>query len=133
MTLAIETFIPEILDRLPDIQAIYLFGSRATGDAIPGSDLDLAFLSGSTIDEIKVWKTEQHLATLAVNDVDLIDLRNASTVMRMQVIARGHRVYCKEERQCDEFEDFIFSDYARLNEERAAILSDIAQRGTVHG
>ncbi len=53
--------------------------------------------------------------------------------MRMQVISKGQRIYCSNEQSCEMFEDFVFSDYARLNEERAGILEDIGQRGAVYG
>ncbi len=75
----------------------------------------------------------QTLAAKYSRDVDLIDLNQASTVMRMQVISKGQRIYCSNEQSCEMFEDFVFSDYARLNEERAGILEDIGQRGAVYG
>ena len=66
-------------------------------------------------------------------DVDLIDLQQASTVMRIQVISTGERLYCSDEHACELFEDFVYSSYAHFNEERAGILRDIAQRGSVYG
>lgn len=70
---------------------------------------------------------------LAGRDVDLVDLRAASTVLRARVIAEGERLFCAAESLCAEFEDVAFSAYARLNEERRAILQDIQQRGSVYG
>jgi len=65
--------------------------------------------------------------------VDLIDLSNASTAMRIQIVANGERLYAKNKNEAAIFEDFVYSDYARLNEERAGILQDISSRGTVYG
>jgi len=65
--------------------------------------------------------------------VDLIDLRSASTVMRAQVVSTGERLFCANEPACGEFEDRVYSDYARLNEERHHILNDIKARGRIYG
>jgi len=53
--------------------------------------------------------------------------------MRMQVLSNGRRLACFDTEVCDVFEDFVYSDYARLNEERAAIMAGIQERGTIHG
>lgn len=37
-------------DRHPEIEAIYLFGSLARGDAVPGSDADLLIVVSQSID-----------------------------------------------------------------------------------
>jgi len=41
-------------------------------------------------------------------------------------------VYCRNAARCERFEDFVYADHARLNEERAAILAGIAARGRIH-
>jgi hypothetical protein len=53
--------------------------------------------------------------------------------MRAQIVANGERLFCRDLRRCEQFEGWVFSDYARLNEERRGILEDIRQRGTVCG
>lgn len=64
--------------------------------------------------------------------MDLIDLSQASTVMRAQIIAFGQRI-SGHDTELDSYECRALSDHARLNEERAGILEDIARRGRVHG
>ena len=115
------------------VLGIYLFGSRSLGSQHADSDIDLALLSKHKLPETTTWALAQTLAVKYSRDVDLIDLHQASTVMRMQVISKGQRIYCSKEQSCERFEDFVFSDYARLNEERAGILEDIGQRGAVYG
>jgi len=122
-----------LLDHLPEIQAIYLFGSRVEGKTHPESDLDLAVLVDGDLPPIRLWETAQHLASHLGMDVDLVNLGKVSTVMQMQVINAGKRLYCRNEKACGEFEDLVFSSYVRLNEERAEILRDVARRGTIHG
>jgi predicted nucleotidyltransferase len=118
---------------LPDVRAIYLFGSRAEGEARSESDIDIAVLPRSPLSELERYDLAQALAARLNRDVDLLDLESASTVVRMQVIARGERLYPAVSRDLELFEDFVFADYARLNEERAGILADIRARGSVHG
>lgn len=122
-----------ICTEIPEVLAIYLFGSHSLGLQHADSDIDLAILPKKKLSETEVWTLAQALAAKHSRDVDLIDLKQASTVMRMQVISKGQRLYCSDEESCEVFEDFVFSDYAHLNEERAGILQDIAQRGTVYG
>ena len=122
-----------ICTEMPEVLAIYLFGSRSSGLQHAHSDIDLAILPEQKLSETEVWALAQALAARYSRDVDLIDLKQASTVMRMQVISKGQRLYCSDEQSCEVFEDFVFSDYAHLNEERAGILKDICQRGAVYG
>jgi len=118
---------------LPDCQAIYLFGSQNDGSAGDKSDIDLAFLAASLYDDVFVWELAQKLARQARRDVDLVQLLKASTVIRMQVIHGGRRIYCADLPSVERFEDYVFSAYARLNEERREILKDIKERGSVYG
>jgi len=123
-----------IQEKLPNVLAVYVFGSVAKGEANAESDLDLAVLADcDTLPVMHVWELAQTLAKGAGMDVDLIDLRAASAVMRIQVIAEGKRLICTDEDACAVFEDLVFSDYARLNEEREGILADIQQRGSIYG
>jgi predicted nucleotidyltransferase len=118
---------------VPDLVAAYLFGSRARDEAGPASDYDIAVLVGRPLDSQFRWALQEELAVLVHANVDLVDLRRASTVMRVQVLKDG-RVLVDNDRSARElFEATALSDYARLNEERRQILADIRDRGTVHG
>lgn len=118
---------------LPGLVSIYRFGSWGTPHARADSDVDLAVLLQSTMDSAHLWEVAQDIARVIGKDVDLIDLLQASTVMRMQVISTGKRLYCSNQIICEQFEDYVYVAYARLNEERRGILEDIKQRGTVYG
>lgn len=128
--------VAQLVDKLcaeqPSIRAIYLFGSWGTPNARPESDIDLAVLASRPLPEKTRWALAQELALLASRDVDLLDLLSASTVMRFQIVAHGRRVYCADEAVCANFESWVFSAYARFNEERREILQDIRQRGRVY-
>jgi len=75
--------------RLPDAMAVYLFGSVASGDAGPESDVDLAVLNDGPLDPVFVWDIACELANVVDAHVDLVDLRTASTVLQHQIVAKG--------------------------------------------
>lgn len=102
------------------------------GAARPDSDVDLAFLASQPCDPVVAWDVGQELARTLGRDVDLVDLRRASTVMAAQVVTTGERIWCGDQGQCDAFEAYTLADYARLNEERRGILDDIRLRGRVY-
>ena len=129
----LDKLIEHIRHELPGVIAIYLFGTWGSPHQRKDSDIDLAVLSDARLEAVACWELAQRLAAEAGKDVDLVNLRTASTVLRAQVIAGGERLYCADENRCAEFEDFVFSDYARLNEERRGILEDIRHRGSVYG
>lgn len=119
-------------EHLPELRAVYLFGSTATGQAHGSSDVDLAVLGDTSFDAVRLFDLAAELADILHRDVDLLDLTQASTVMRAQIIAFGQRIY-GHDTELDEYEGRALSQYARLNEERAGILEDIARRGSIHG
>jgi predicted nucleotidyltransferase len=118
---------------VPELIALYRFGSQAKGTARPDSDVDLAVLARDPIPAIRRFELAQELAIQLHRDVDLVDLRSASTVMRMQVISTGTCLDAPDEPARREFEMYAYSDYARLNEERRDILKRIAASGVVYG
>lgn len=128
-----QALIEGIRSEISDVIAIYLFGSAVTGELRMDSDIDLAILPAGPLAATRVWKLAQSLALVAGRDLDLVDLLSASTVMQAQIISTGKRLYCTNELLCSDFEGRVYSDYARLNEERKGILDDIAKRGRVYG
>jgi hypothetical protein len=63
----------------------------------------------------------------------VIDLRTVPTHLQAQVVTKRQRHVRTNFEQIKSFEDFVYSSYARLNEERKYILADIQQRGSVYG
>ncbi len=116
-----------------DVIAVYRFGSTARGDAGPDSDVDLAVLARAPLPAVRRFEIQEALAARLGRDVDLVDLLGASTVMRMQVLSTGKLLASFDTAAQGDFEDRVFSAYARLNEERRGILDRIAREGSVHG
>jgi predicted nucleotidyltransferase len=128
-----DQIIALLRERLPQLVAVYRFGSVPDGTARPDSDLDLAVLCDRPLNYETRFELIGQLAMLSGGPVDLIDLSTVSTVMRAQIVTTGERLYCVDAPRCETFEDFVLSSYARLNEERRAILRDIKSRETVYG
>lgn len=101
------------------VEAVYIFGSAAEDRVRDDSDVDLAFLATRARDQVAVFDAAQVLAQRLGREVDLIDLRRASTVLRLQVLGKGHRIHTRDVVSVDTFEMYAYSDYARLQEERA--------------
>jgi predicted nucleotidyltransferase len=116
---------------LPHLLAVYLFGSQATGHADPGSDVDLAVLVEGKLAPVQAWELAQHLAVLAGRDVDLVDLRAASTVLQYQIITRGRRLW-EQDARAGLYESAILSWKTDLDEARAGLLDDIRREGMVY-
>jgi predicted nucleotidyltransferase len=124
----------EILrEAVPDLVAVYRFGSMDSGTAGPESDVDLAVLARTRLAGVARFELQDRLAPLFHRPVDLVDLRAASTVMAMQVVGPGTVLYESDPAERGRFEDLTFSLYARLNEERRGILDRVAREGTVYG
>ena len=127
------TVIRIVREAIPDVIAIYRFGSTVSGQTHAESDVDLAFLAPRALAPVPRFELQERLAVALGRDVDLLDLRAASTVMRMQVIAHGRALFVADVREAERFADYAFSAYARLNEERREILDQVRREGTVYG
>ena len=117
---------------LPEALAIYVFGSVATGEAGPDSDLDLAVLVAGRADPLILWRLAGELADIAGRRVDLVDLRAASTVMQYQVVTRGRRLWARDV-GAGLFEAFVLSEKMELDAARSGLVADIVREGVVHG
>ena len=118
---------------LADLVAVYRFGSTAQGTATDASDVDVAVLATRPVPPERCFEIQEWLAADLGRDVDLVDLGRASTVLAMQVIAGGELLHDGDSAARGQFEDLTFSAYARLNEERRAILQRVAAEGTIYG
>lgn len=122
-----------ICQAVPDILGIYLYGSFGTPYATAQSDIDLAILAKKKYSPLECWQLAQKASNAMQRDIDLIDLLQASTVFRFQIVSTAKRIYCKDKLACDCFEMTVYSAYLRFNEERREILQAIKQRGRIYG
>ena len=128
-----ETLIrTELQNSFPNALSIYAFGSRVQGTANAQSDLDLAILVAGYADPLQLFEMANQLADKLGYEVDLLDLRAASTVMQYQVITTGHRLWVKDV-QAGLFEAFVLSEKTSLDEARSQLLNEIREDGAVYG
>ena len=128
-----DLIIETLRGALPDVVAIYRFGSTATGQAGKESDVDIAVLPAAPLEPTFRWNLQERLAVALHRPVDLVDLLQASTVMRMQVLESAILLFERDQTARLRFETAACSGYARLNEERRAILDQVRREGTVYG
>jgi predicted nucleotidyltransferase len=91
------------LDHLPDtlhrefaaafpgrsLLGAWLYGSHAHGRSRAGSDLDIAVLCDAALDPVTLFDTSSRLAALLGTSVDLVDLRSASGLLRVEATHRS--------------------------------------------
>lgn len=81
-----------IFVRFPAIQAVYLFGSVATGRVHAESDLDLAVVFAPSLASSKLDLLTE-LARHGFDNVDLVFLDRAGIVLRHEAVRRNCLVY----------------------------------------
>ena len=123
----------EILRReMPDLVAVYVFGSAADDALRPDSDVDLAFLTPRPQPRQAVLERQEALARVLGRDVDLVDLVAAPTVLQVQVIGEGRLIDATDPDAAALFEVRVLRDYQDLKARRADIEADIVRRGRVY-
>ena len=116
---------------LPGLAGIWLFGSQAGGDAGPASDVDLAVLVDGKANPLDLWHIAAELATIAGRPVDLVDLRDASTVMQSQIVTKGRRLWSRDAGPAL-YELAILREKMDFDVARAGLMADIARTGKIH-
>ncbi len=115
-------------EMIPGLLGIYIFGSYANNSMTSESDVDIAFLTFQKISPVEKWKIQEKLASTLNTNVDLVDMKDASVVLRSEIIENGIRIYTTDKFECDNFEVTSYSMYADLNESRMLILNDFKEK-----
>lgn len=109
---------------VPDVDAIYLFGSIARGRTRPGSDIDVALLLplGRTLSPAELLATMAEIGAVTHRTADLSVLdTQAQVVHAKEVVTTGVCLFAKSEERIRSFEMQVLSEYARLLEDRAPV------------
>ena len=125
------SLVRDILAAIPDVLAIYAFGSRVEGEEHAESDLDLAVLVAGYADPVRLWMLSGDLAEKVGCEVDVLDMRAASTIMQHQILMTGRRLWARQP-NADLFECYVLSEKTALDEARAGLLADIRERGKIY-
>ncbi|MBM7634182.1 type VII toxin-antitoxin system MntA family adenylyltransferase antitoxin [Geomicrobium sediminis] len=114
---------------------IILFGSFAKNTNHEESDIDLAFYpkEGSVPPKpYELFTIAQDLAYILKFEVDLVNLKSASTVFKAQIYSTGYLIYAEDRFMFEKHQMTALSMYAKLNEERKSILERIDESGTIY-
>jgi uncharacterized protein len=109
----IQSAIPQILEQIPYLRLLILFGSRARGDHFPSSDWDFALLFDEELRQqyepgkgwncYRSWGVLQQTLDLGDDEMDWIDLKDASELLAHAIARDGVAIY---ESEPGEFEQF---------------------------
>jgi hypothetical protein len=80
-------------------------------------------MSLQPLDNVLRFNIAQQLAIELDSDIDLVDLNSASTVLQMQVISTGKKLFGESVFDIT-YAAQIYSMYGRLQEDRQAIVDD---------
>ena len=131
-----EQIIQTILTHYSQVQAVYLFGSYGTENERSSSDVDIALLLPPDIavaaGSLLLGELHLALAELLGKEVDLVNLRQVSTVFQKEIVMTGQQIFCADAYAADEFEMLTLSFYQKLNEERRDILAAFAETGRAY-
>lgn len=121
----------KVIENLKDFSPIfiYIFGSIINAYFRDESDIDIAFYTEKEINSYDLFLKAQEISLSLGREIDLINLKNTSTVFAIQVITKGILISCIDNNKRMEFEMYTFSNYAKLNEERKEILDQFYNRG----
>ncbi|MES1042574.1 type VII toxin-antitoxin system MntA family adenylyltransferase antitoxin [Peribacillus simplex] len=121
-----------LIDKI-DPSFIIVFGSYSKKTTHRDSDIDVAFYSqDSSHLTYEIFLLAQELADILKIDVDLVNLRTATTVFQAQIYTTGTVIYSKDDILLKNQQMTALSMYAKLNEERENILKQIGESGTIY-
>jgi predicted nucleotidyltransferase len=115
------------------VNFIYLFGSFARGEGREDSDIDLAIHGESLYNQYELFTKANELSFIVKRDVQLIDLRDVSTVFAAQIVGNNELLFSKDENIRIAYDIRAFKDYVKLNEERQVVLDAIKKDGRING
>ncbi len=115
--------ITAVLARHPHIELAILFGSLATGQARPDSDLDLAVAGAALLTPEESSALIADLADNLGRPVDLIDLATVGEPLLGQILRHGRRVLGSDARYASLLSRHLF-DMADFVPYRSRILAE---------
>jgi hypothetical protein len=118
---------------LPDVEAIYRYGSFGGAYQRADSDLDLAVLGRQKLDVATRLQLCNLLTAQTGVVTELNDMRTLPVTLRVQIVTQGRRLFAAHPATAEAYDSRVLSEYAELNEFRRPILDDIRARGSIYG
>ena len=129
----IITSLKPLFETLEQVEFAYLFGSAAKNKTSAISDLDIAVYLDEQSGALSDWRFRIDLigkimATLAINDIDLVYLNESPIVLKHEVIKHGILIDCKDVDKKFEFVHRTVKEYCDTNYLREFHLNAAKQR-----
>lgn len=125
--------LPEIFKKYPDIQAVYLFGSIASGQENTNSDLDLAIYPRNSSLRAQKLDILTDLARSGFDNVDLVFLDTPDIIVRFEAVRQNQLIYKSPNFDSGAYYSLIVRQYfdflPYLNVQREAYKSRILHHG----
>lgn len=125
--------LPEIFKKYPDIQAVYLFGSVASGKANSQSDIDLAIHPRNSSLRTKKLDILADLTQYGFNNVDIVFLDIRDIVIRFEAVRQNRLIYCAQDFDAGSFFSLTIREYfdflPYLKAQREAYKQRVLQHG----
>ena len=106
------TILPEIFAQFPDIEAVYLFGSTATGKTHMESDLDIAILPQNSALRQQKLAIFTALAHHGFDHVDIVFLDTEDIVLKFEAVRHNKLIYQTDSFDHGSFYSKIVRQYA---------------------
>ena len=110
MQRAIEA-VHSLLDTRSEVRLAYIFGSSASGNESPSSDLDVGILFASSPSPKALDRLNAELEAISERTVDIVDLRRDPPLLIHEIVITGRLLVCRNE---DERVRFITQSAARF-------------------
>lgn len=127
-----EIILPLLKLKIEGLQLVYIFGSVSKNNTHRNSDIDVAFLALNAMKALERYKLKTELEVLVNNDLDLVDLINAGSVLKAEVIYGGTLIFSSlSEDDRLFYESRVMEDYLDYKELIRPLEEDIIRRGQV--
>lgn len=107
------------------------FGSFWNGTPRSDSDIDIAVYASDIILPLEKVKIAQELSHVLNRDVDLIDLRQANTILKEHIIRTGIYLWEKSPSARAEFESTALLESFAFKTEREEIIEHLKEEGSL--
>ena len=105
----------------------WMYGSRTRDEHRPDSDIDLAVLCDAPLDPVDLFDVSGRLAARLGAPVDLVDLRRAGGLLRVEATHRG-KLLTPPTTEADFFTAHALSDHAAFAPNRRAATRAFKER-----
>ena len=125
--------VPKIFSKYPSVQAVYLFGSYATGKIRRDSDLDLAIVPRDSSARQQMLDMMADLVRQIYDRIDLVFLDTRDVVVRFEAVRHNRLLYCASDFDAGTYTSRIVREYWDFRPYLAVQRQALKQRILSHG